>query len=301
MDTKIKAIGVFGMRRLIKLLPKKFRDTSVEIPVVRLHGAIMSGGNQFSRNLNLASAASVLDRAFADKSAPAVAISINSPGGSPVQSRQIHNRIRQLAEEKEKQVLMFVEDVAASGGYMIACAGDEIYVDPSSIVGSIGVISGGFGFPGLLKKIGVERRVYTAGKNKSTLDPFLPEKKADIDRLKKLQLEIHQVFIDMVKEARGERLNETADMFTGAFWTGQEGVDLGLVDGIGDMRSVLKEKFGDKTQMQLIATKRGLFGGRPQPGVMGMGDLTGENLSSGFAQGLASTAEERALWAQYGL
>lgn len=289
------------MRRLKKLLPKKFRDSSVEIPVIRLHGAIMSGGNQFSQNLNLASVASILDKAFSDKSAPAVAVSINSPGGSPVQSRQIYNRIRQLADEKEKEVLMFVEDVAASGGYMIACAGDEIYVDPSSIVGSIGVVSGGFGFPELLKKIGVERRVYTAGKNKSTLDPFMPEKKADIDRLKKLQLEIHQVFIDLVKGSRGDRLNETADMFTGAFWTGQEGKDMGLVDDIGDMRSVLKEKFGDKAEMKLIATKRGLFGGRPQPGVTALAGFSGEGFSKGLASGIATTVEERALWAQYGL
>lgn len=298
------------MRRLKKYLPKKFRNTSVEIPVVRLHGTIMSGGNQFSQNLNLANVASLLEKAFADKSAPAVAFSVNSPGGSPVQSRQIHNRIRQLAEEKDKKVFMFVEDVAASGGYMIACAGDEIYVDPSSIVGSIGVVSGGFGFPGLLKKIGVERRVYTAGKNKATLDPFMPEKKADIDRLKKLQLEIHQVFIDMVKASRGERLKETDETFTGAFWTGYEGKELGLVDDIGDMRSVLKEKFGDKTELKLISAKRGMFGGKSAPGISMLassfasghsGGNIGADISQGFAQGIASTVEERALWAQYGL
>lgn len=294
------------MRRLTKLLPKKFQNKSVQIPVVRLHGAIMSGGNQLSRNLNLATTAELIGKAFDDKRAPAVAFSVNSPGGSPVQSRLIHNRIRQLAEEKEKQVLMFVEDVAASGGYMIACAGDEIYVDPSSIVGSIGVISGGFGFPELLKKIGVERRVYTAGKNKSTLDPFLPEKKADIDRLKKLQLEIHQVFIDMVKAARGDKLSQDVELFTGEFWTGMEGKNLGLVDDIGDMRSVLREKFGDKTETKLIAAKRGLFGGRPNPGISDLvlkasHGMMSKNLTEGFANDLVSTAEERALWAQYGL
>jgi len=289
------------MRRLKKILPKKFRDTSVEIPVVRLHGTIMSGGNQFSRNLNLASVATLIDRAFGEKSAPAVAFSINSPGGSPVQSRLIHNRIRQLAKEKDKKVLMFVEDVAASGGYMIACAGDEIYVDPSSIVGSIGVISGGFGFPELLKKIGVERRVYTAGKNKSTLDPFLPEKKADIDRLKKLQLEIHQVFIDMVVDSRGGKLTEEKELFTGEFWTGIEGKELGLVDDIGDMRSVLKEKFGEKTEMKLISAKRGLFGSRA-PGVSAFtGALGGGSMVESLSDDFISTVEERALWAQYGL
>lgn len=290
-----------GMRRLKKLLPKKFRSENVEIPVVRLHGAIMSGGNQFNRNLNLASVAALLDKAFSDKKAPAVAFSVNSPGGSPVQSRMIYNRIRQLADEKDKKVLMFVEDVAASGGYMIACAGDEIYVDPSSIVGSIGVISGGFGFPELLKKIGVERRVYTAGKNKSTLDPFQPEKKADIDRLKKLQLEIHDVFIDMVKTSRGDKLVDTTELFTGEFWTGIEGKELGLADDIGDLRSVLKDKFGEKTEMNLISAKRGLFGGRAAPGISGMMGMNGEMIAAGLSQGFASTVEERSLWAQYGL
>lgn len=294
------------MRRLKKLLPKRFQNETVQIPVVRLHGAIMSGGNQLSRNLNLGTTAEVIGKAFDDKRAPAVAFSINSPGGSPVQSRLIHNRIRQLAEEKEKQVLMFVEDVAASGGYMIACAGDEIYVDPSSIVGSIGVISGGFGFPELLKKIGVERRVYTAGKNKSTLDPFLPAKKADIDRLKKLQLEIHQVFIDMVKASRGDKLTDDIDLFTGEFWTGQEGKAYGLADDIGDMRSVLREKFGEKTEMNLVAAKRGLFSGRPNPGISDLltGAMSGQmpqNFTEGLSSDLISTAEERALWAQYGL
>lgn len=290
------------MRRLKQILPKKFRNESVQIPVVRLHGAIMSGGNQFSRNLNLATTAALIDKAFEDKKAPAIAFSLNSPGGSPVQSRMIHNRIRQLADEKDKKVLMFVEDVAASGGYMIACAGDEIYVDPSSIVGSIGVISGGFGFPELLKKIGVERRVYTAGKNKSTLDPFMPEKKADIDRLKKLQLEIHQVFIDMVKASRGDKLTEDVDLFTGEFWTGMEGKTLGLVDDIGDMRSVLREKFGDKTEMKLIAQKRGMFGGRPTPGISNLlSQMAPDHLTKGLANDLIETAQERALWAAYGL
>jgi len=164
-----------------RYLPKRFRKEGVTIPVVKLHGAIMAGGSQFRPALNLAAVASPLEKAFSYKDAPAVVLSINSPGGSPVQSRMIFARIRQLAAEKNKRVLVFVEDVAASGGYMLALAGDEIFADPTSVVGSIGVVSGGFGFPELLKKIGVERRVYTAGENKAILDPFKPEKRATLN------------------------------------------------------------------------------------------------------------------------
>ena len=198
------------------------------------------------------STAGLIEKAFAYDDAPAVAISINSPGGSPVQSRLIYKRIRDLAAEKNKTVLVFVEDVAASGGYMIAVAGDEIIADPSSIVGSIGVVSASFGFPELIKKIGVERRVHTAGRNKAVLDPFLPEKPEDVERLKALQLEVHETFIDIVKERRGAKLKDDPDLFTGLFWTAKRGVELGLVDALGDMRSVLKERFGPKTKLQLI-------------------------------------------------
>ena len=239
------------MASLKNLIPKRFRKEVPVIPVVRLQGTIMPGGSQLRPALNLATVSPLLNKAFADKKAPAVAISINSPGGSPVQSRLIYRRIRDLAEEKDKRVLVFVEDVAASGGYMIAVAGDEIIADPSSIVGSIGVISASFGFPELLKKIGVERRVYTAGKNKATLDPFQPEKKADIDHLKGLQEEIHRVFIDLVRERRGDKLADEENLFTGMFWSGLSGKELGLVDALGDMRSFLKERFGEKVEMKL--------------------------------------------------
>ena len=213
------------MRKLLRrLLPKSMRSDAVTIPVVRLHGTIMSGGGQLRPSLSLASTAGLLEKAFAFKDAPAVAISINSPGGSPVQSRLIYRRIRDLAAEKNKQVLVFVEDVAASGGYMIAVAGDEIIADPSSIVGSIGVVSASFGFPELMKKIGVERRVHTAGQNKAVLDPFKPEKKEDIEQLKALQLEVHETFIDIVKERRGAKLSDDPDLFTGLFWTGKKGL-----------------------------------------------------------------------------
>lgn len=288
-------------RLLARLLPQSMRPEVVTIPVVRLHGTIMAGGTQFQQRLSLATTAGVLEKAFAFKKSPAVAISINSPGGSPVQSRLIHKRIRDLAEEKKKTVLVFVEDVAASGGYMIATAGDEIVADPSSIVGSIGVVTASFGFPELMKKIGVERRVHTAGRNKSVLDPFKPEKKEDIERLKSLQLDIHQTFIDLVKERRGARLADDPDLFTGVFWTGTRSRELGLVDGIGDMRSFLKARYGEKTRLRLITQPRGLFGrGLGLFGTSGVGTAAGE-IAAAAAEGVADTLQERALWGRYGL
>lgn len=284
---------------LSRVMPKRFRKDGTAIPVVRLQGVIMTGGSQFRPSLNLASVAPMLEKAFAKKDAPAVAISINSPGGSPVQSRLIYQRIRALAEEKNKKVLMFVEDVAASGGYMIALAGDEIFVDPTSIVGSIGVVSGGFGFPELLRKLGVERRVYTAGENKVILDPFQPEKEGDVEYLKTLQLEIHKVFIDMVKARRGSRLADDETIFSGLFWTGVRGVELGLVDGLGEMRETLKRRYGDKTRLELVAGARNIFG-RRLPGV-GAGYGNPGTIAAGAASGLAETLEEKAMWSRYGL
>ena len=278
---------------LRRLLPKSMRSDAVTIPVVRLQGTIMSGGGQLRPSLSLASTAGLLERAFAFKDAPAVALAINSPGGSPVQSRLIYRRIRDLAAEKNKTVLVFVEDVAASGGYMIAVAGDEIIADPSSIVGSIGVVSSSFGFPEMLKKIGVERRVYTAGRNKATLDPFQPEKQEDVERLKALQLEVHETFIDIVKERRGAKLSEDPDLFSGLFWTGKKGLELGLVDSLGDMRSVLRGRYGLKTELKLVMPPRGLFSRR-------LG-LFGTDIAASAAAGLMDAAEERAQWARYGL
>jgi signal peptide peptidase SppA len=282
-----------------RLLPKRFRKKGLAIPVVRLHGAIMTGGSQFKPTLNLANAAQMLEKAFSMKDSPVVAISLNSPGGSPVQSRLIFQRIRALAEEKQKKVLIFVEDVAASGGYMIALAGDEIFADPTSIVGSIGVVSGGFGFPELLRKIGVERRVYTAGENKAILDPFKPEKESDIEYLKTLQLEIHKVFIDMVKMRRGERLADDSEVFSGLFWTGGKGLELGLIDGLGDMREVLKRRFGKDVRLELIGSARSLLGKR-LPGVISGTPSFGE-IAADAGAGLAAGIEERALWSRYGL
>lgn len=257
------------------------------VPVVRLHGVIAA--ELRPGRLNIETVAPLLKRAFAIKSAPAVAIVINSPGGSAVQSRLISKRIRDLADEHQKPVLVFVEDAAASGGYFIATAGDEIIADPSSIVGSIGVIFAGFGFVETLKKVGIDRRVHTAGRNKSTLDPFLPEKLEDVERIKQMETDIHQVFIDWVKGRRGARLKASDDLlFTGEFWSGIRGLELGLVDGLGDMHEVLQARFGGKVELLPIAPKRSLLA-LPR---LGLAALTGD---------VAASIEDRSVWARLGL
>ncbi|MFK7902026.1 MAG: S49 family peptidase [Nitratireductor sp.] len=284
-----------------KILPAKFRKNEVKIPVVRLQGVIAAGGNSpFKQNLNLSAVASQLKQAFEMKKAPVVAISVNSPGGSPVQSRLIYSRIRELADKHDKKVLIFVEDVAASGGYMISLAGDEIIVDETSIVGSIGVVAATFGFDKAIAKLGVERRVYTAGKNKVGLDPFQPENKADIAHLKALQKDIHDVFIDMVKERRADKLDQKADLFNGLYWTGRTAVDLGLVDSLGHMSAVLKERYGDKSELVLMQTKRGLLG-RAQPSVSVDMKGVGAELAQTLPESILDTSEQRSLWAKYGL
>jgi signal peptide peptidase SppA len=242
------------------------------------------------------------------RNAKAVALLINSPGGSPVQSRQIYLRIRQLAEEKKLPVLVFVEDVAASGGYMIACAGDEIFCDPSSILGSIGVVGGSFGFQELIKKIGVERRLYTAGEHKAMLDPFLPEDREDVARLKAIQREIHAIFIALVRQSRGRRLKGSDDtLFSGEYWAGETSVSLGLADGIGDLRATLRARYGEKVLTPVIAPASGLLGGlfgRRSPGA---GSLSAGSMSAGVGGALVglpddliSALESRAIWAKFG-
>lgn len=285
-----------------RLVPKRFRGEGPVIPVVRLQGVIAAGSSPMNPRMSLASAAPVIERAFADKRAPAVAFSVNSPGGSPAQSRLIHKRIRDLAAEKNKQVYMFTEDVAASGGYMIAVAGDEIIADPSSIIGSIGVISAGFGFVEAIGKIGVERRVYTAGENKSVLDPFQPEKQEDVERLKSMQLEIHKTFIDLVKARRGSKLADDPELFTGAFWAGEKAKELGLVDHIGDMRSFLRDRYGKKTELRLVQPQRDFFGRRQAAGVIAPGlGADPQALASAAGTGLIGALEDRALWSRFGL
>ncbi len=243
-----RAVANSRPRGLRRLLPARFRGDAPVVPVV-LSGAIgavtpLRPACRWPVSPGLAGACVRQGRAKA-----VAIVVINSPGGSPVQSHQIHNRIRQLATEKKLPVLVFVEDVAASGGYMIACAGDEIFCDPSSIVGSIGVVGGSFGFQGLIEKIGVERRLYTSGKNKAMLDPFLPENPDDVARLKVIQQEIHTMFIDLVKRRRGARLKGSEDeLFSGAYWTGQTSIDLGLSDAIGDLRGVLRARYGEKVK-----------------------------------------------------
>ena len=273
-----------------RLLPGGDKDAPT-IPVVRLSG-IIGKASRLQTGMTMETTAAALAKAFSYKKAPAIAILVDSPGGSPVQSHLIFKRIRALATEKEKTVLVFVEDLAASGGYMIACAGDEIVVDPSSIVGSIGVVSAGFGFVDAIKKLGVERRVYTAGENKVTLDPFQPEKKDDVERLKVLQEEVHDMFTDLVKSRRGDVLSDDPELFTGRFWSGKRAVSLGLADRTGDLRSVLQEKYGEKMRMKVISTDKGFFGRR-----LGFSAAIAEH----FAGALLGEIDDRVMRARYGL
>jgi signal peptide peptidase SppA len=227
------------------------------VPVVRLSGVIAASGALGVRGLSLESVAPLLARAFRQHGAKAVALSINSPGGSPVQSALIAQRIRLLAGEKNLPVIAFVEDAAASGGYWLACAADEIIADPASIVGSIGVISASFGFQEMIGRFGIERRVHTAGERKSMLDPFRSEKPEDVERLKQLQAEIHDDFKDWVRKRRGTKLQgDETRLFSGEFWTARRGLELGLVDGLGELRTVLQARYGSKVHLPLIAPRR---------------------------------------------
>src|SRR6266576_3832382 len=264
--------------RVMEWMPARLRRGAAVVPVVRLSGLIGSV-TPLRPGMSLAGVARTLERAFGTRNAKAVALVINSPGGSPVQSRQIYLRIRQLAAEKNLPVLVFVEDVAASGGYMIACAGDEIFCDPSSILGSIGVVGGSFGFQELIRKIGVERRLYTAGEHKAMLDPFLPEDPDDVARLKAIQREIHAIFIALVKKSRSARLKGGDDvLFSGEYWAGESAVSLGLADGIGDLRSTLRARYGEKVLTPVIAPASGMLAGllgRRSPGAGSLGALDG--------------------------
>ena len=288
---------------LRSLLPPPFRHRPV-VPVVRLTG-IIGFSTPLRPGLSLAGIARTLERAFAMRKAQAVALAINSPGGSPVQSHLIFRRIRELAQQHKRRVIAFVEDAGASGGYMIACAADEIVADPHSVVGSIGVVGGSFGFDKLIAKLGIERRLYTSGEHKAMLDPFLPENPDDVDRLRKLQRDIHDDFIALVKSRRAGKLKGPEnELFSGEYWTGRRALELGLVDGIGDLRSVLRERFGDKVVTPLVSAGRGLFGrralgvGRPDLGLAGM---PAGLVSAGLGEDLLSALEARALWARYGL
>ena len=257
------------------------------IPHIKLSGVIGNVG-KFKQGMDFSSQEEIIKKAFSLKKAPAVAISINSPGGSPVQSHLIHDYIRHLAKKNKKRVLIFAEDVAASGGYLIACSGDEIYANKSSIIGSIGVIYSSFGFTELINKIGVQRRVYTAGKNKSTLDPFMEEKKEDIERLKNIQLDLHKDFIDVVEASRSNKLKKDAgiELFSGEFWSGKKAKELGLIDGIGNADQIIREKFGEDVVIKKFEKSKGW--------------LARKLSSESHTDQVISIMEERSIWQRYG-
>ena len=297
MSEHLQQLLASARQGISTLLPKRLRGGTPVVPVVRLSGVI-GFSTPLRPGLTLAGIARPLERAFAMRKAKAVALLINSPGGSPVQSHLIYRRIRALADENDKPVIAFTEDVAASGGYMIACAADEIVCDPSSILGSIGVVGGTFGFPKLMEKIGVERRLYTAGEHKAMLDPFLPENPEDVERLKVLQRDIHADFINLVKASRGGRLKgPEKTVFSGEYWTGNKALEYGLADAIGDLRSTLRARFGEDVATPLISAPRSWFGRSPS----GVGGLDGLLQPPDFAEQIISALEARAIWARYGL
>jgi len=268
----------------------KFLKRGPKIPVIRLSGVIADtvtrrGGISYDRTKKM------IGKAFSMARAPAVALVINSPGGTPAQSQLIANLIRQLADEKEITVYAFVEDVAASGGYWLACAADHIYVQETSIVGSIGVISAGFGLDDLIDRHGIKRRLYTSGREKSMLDPFTPEKPADVARLKEIQMQIHAHFITWVKDRRGGRLEGLdEDLFEGRFWTGTAAINMGIVDEIGDVRSVMREKYGEDIRLIDFSPDKKL---RFLPQIPGVSETLVDDVITGV--------EDRALWGRFGL
>jgi serine protease SohB len=265
------------------------------VSVLRLQGVIAASARGA---LSAQALGPMIERAFRKGRPAAVALIVNSPGGSPAQSSLIGGRIRALADETGVPVHAFVEDVAASGGYWLACAADDIWLDDSSITGSIGVISASFGFPELLARWGIERRVHTAGADKSLLDPFRPERAEDVARLRSIQSDIHGTFIDWVRGRRGARLDEARDLFTGEVFVGRRAVEAGLADGIAHPLPKLKELYGDRVKLQVLAPRRPLF---RRLGLPGMSAPSAEELGAGLICGLVDEASDRALWARYGL
>lgn len=272
------------------------------IPVLRLAGPI-GMATPLRPGLSIGLLSGAIEKAFSMSKLPAVAIVINSPGGSAVQSSLILKRLRHLAEEKQKKVYVFCEDVAASGGYYLAVAGDEIYADTSSIVGSIGVIAATFGFDKAIEKLGIDRRVYTAGVHKSTLDAFRPENSSDVERIKAVQKDIHDAFIGVVKDRRAGRLNGHDDeLFSGAFWSAPKALELGLIDGVTDVRSKMRELFGDKVRLRVVPISSGglLSRLRRTPG-FALGDALTTPGGTALGDELLSAVEERLLWSRFGL
>ena len=275
------------------------------VPVVRFAGPI-GFATPLRPGLSISAVAGGLEKAFSLSKLPTIAVIVNSPGGSPVQSNLIFKRMRQLAKEKKKRIYVFCEDVAASGGYYLAVAGDEIFADPSSIVGSIGVISASFGFDKAITRLGIDRRVYTAGEAKALLDPFQPEKPDDVARLKKIQKDVHDVFIGIVKDRRAERLKgPDSELFSGAFWSAAKALELGLIDGISDVRTKMRELHGEDVQLKVVPFGPGGWLSRlfrfPRLASATTGAESTCNLPLALADDLLSAIEARALWSRYGL
>ena len=283
-----------------RLLPWRRRRDAPLVSVLRLAGVIGRVGPVRGGSVTLANMERAIDRAFAPKRLAAVALAVNSPGGSPVQSALIAKRIRARAEERGVPVLAFAEDVAASGGYWLACAGDEIFADENSIVGSIGVIAAGFGFVDLIARHGIERRVHTAGARKGMLDPFRPENPEEVERLRAVQRDMHETFVSHVRERRGRRLRGDDDLlFSGEFWSGRRAIELGLVDGLGDLRGVLRDRFGAGVRIRPVAVRRGLrrrlgFGVFDGPPALGLD-------AGAVGAEILAALDEWAMWKRYGL
>lgn len=270
---------------------ERWRHPPGVVAVIPLHGVIGSLGS-LRRGLTFAGVASQIERAFGQRHLRAVALSINSPGGSPVQASLIAGRIRALATKKSVPVLAFIEDVGASGGYWLAAAADEILADPAAVVGSIGVRSSGFGFVGLLDRLGIERRLHVAGADKAMLDPFRPEDPRHVDHLQSIQADLHETFKSWVRDRRGPRLKAPdSEVFSGAFWSGRQALAMGLIDGTADMRSVVEARYGETVRILSMAPSRRWWRRR-----LGIGsDRDGESIVAAMA-----AVEERLLWSRYG-
>lgn len=264
-------------------------DKTDVVSVVKLHGVITPTPTPFGRVLNVNTLESALKRAFEHDRLVAVALQINSPGGAPTQSGLIAERIRQLAEDKKVPVIAFAEDVAASGGYWLACAADEIYAHRTSLVGSIGVVSGGFGFSDLIERFGIERRLYTAGENKRRLDAFSPAKQEDVEWLEKLQTQLHELFTEWVRERRGSRLKDDSELFSGDVWLGSKALELGLIDGLGTLREVIGKRYPD-AEITVAEPKKALLA------KLGLGAPAASGVSA-----LLNVVEHRAAWSRFGL
>ncbi len=277
-----------------------FRNPKPVVAVIRLTGVIGQGAAPLRPGLTVASLNQPIEAAFRIKRLKAVALAINSPGGAPAQSSLILKRIRALADENDIPVFAFAEDVAASGGYMLACAADEIFADETSVIGSIGVVSAGFGFTGLLRRLGIERRLHTAGARKGILDPFSPERPEEVELLKSLQRDVHDSFKDIVRERRAGKLKADEDaLFNGEFWTGRRALELGLIDGIGELTAVMKERYGERVRFRPVGPRQSWL--KRKLGAAWPGRGAAASQAGAIAGDLLAAVEERALWGRFGL